>query len=253
MKIVYDASDPWPQYLKCLNELIKDNCAKQLCEIGGGAFPSLSLEQIKEQNLRYTILDISRTELERAPEEYVKVEADICDPKLKSEEKYDLIFSKMLAEHVIDAEVFHTNVYKLLKPGGIAFHFFPTLYSLPFVINRLIPEFLAKLLFNLFVRNDPIVHKRFTAHYNWCQGPIKKQINNLEKVGFEIIEYKGFFGHKYYKKIPILKSLHKLTTRFLMCYPNAYLTSFSFVVLRKRPNPVVKSRLRIMSRGPGPV
>ncbi|MFH1093328.1 MAG: class I SAM-dependent methyltransferase [Candidatus Omnitrophota bacterium] len=234
MKIIFDASDPWPQYLSRLNELIKDNGLKHVCEIGGGAFPALSLEQIKEQqNLEYTVLDISRAELERAPLEYLKVEADICDPDLKGEQKYDLIFSKMLAEHVLDAKIFHTNVYNLLKPGGIAFHFFPTLYSPPFVINRFVPEFLAKFIFNLFVRNDPVEHKRFSAHYNWCRGPIKKQINNLEKIGFEIIEYRGFFGHEYYKKIPVLRDLHKLTTRFLMRFPNAYLTSFSFTVLRK--------------------
>ncbi len=233
MKIIFDSSDPWPQYLSRLNKLIKDYSAKHLCEIGGGAFPALSLEQIKKRGIEYTVLDISRTELERAPQGYKKVEADICDPNLKVEGRYDLIFSKMLAEHVLDAEVFHTNVYRLLKPGGIAFHFFPTLYSPPFIINWLMPEFLAKILFNLFVRNDPVEHKRFSAHYNWCRGPIKKQINNLEKIGFEIIEYRGFFGHKYYRKIPLLRDLHKLTVMFLMRFPNAYLTSFSFVVLRK--------------------
>ena len=233
MKIIFDSSDPWPQYLSKLFELIKDNGPKHLCEIGGGAFPAISLQQIKELNLEYTILDISQTELERAPKQYVKVEADICDPNLKGEGSYDLIFSKMLAEHVLDAKTFHSNVYKLLKPGGIAFHFFPTLYSPPFIINRLIPEFLAKILFNLFVRNDSVVHKRFTAYYNWCRGPIKCQIKNLESVGFEIIEYRGFFGHKYYRKIPILRDLHKLFVRFLTRFPNVYLTSFAFAVLKK--------------------
>ncbi len=233
MKIIFDASDPWPQYSNRLNELIRDHSAKYLCEIGGGAFPALSLDQIKEQDLEYTILDISRAELERAPGGYVKVEADICDPHLKTEERYDLIFSKMLAEHVLDAALFHGNVYKLLKPGGIAFHFFPTLYSPPFVVNRLMPEFLAKILFNLFARNDPVEHKRFSAHYNWCRGPIKKQINNLGKIGFEIIEYRGFFGHKYYRKIPVLRDLHNLFTKMLLRAPNAYLTSFAFTILRK--------------------
>lgn len=233
MKIIFDASDPWPLYLEKLNALINEYSAKHLCEIGGGAFPALSLEQIEKGKIEYTVLDISRTELDRAPSGYVKMEADICDPHLNEQGKYDLIFSKMLAEHVLDAKTFHSNVYKLLKPGGIAFHFFPTLYSPPFILNRIMPEFLAKILFNLFVRNDPIKHKRFSAYYNWCRGPIKSQIKNLKGVGFEIIEYRGFFGHQYYKKIPLLRDLHKLTTRFLLSFPNAYLTSFSFIVLQK--------------------
>ena len=46
----------------------------------------------------------------------------------------------MLAEHVPDGYRFHSNLFELLKPGGVAFHFMPTLYSPPFVINRLLPE-----------------------------------------------------------------------------------------------------------------
>ncbi len=233
MKIIFDAGDPWVQYLKKLNDLTSEYSAKYLCEIGGGAFPAISLDQIKKEGIEYTVFDISRTELDRAPDGYVKVQGDICDPELKDEGKYDLIFSKMLAEHVRDARILHANVYKLLKPGGIALHFFPTLYASPFVINKIIPEFLAKILFKLFVQNDPIEHKRFSAYYNWCRGPIKAQIDKLESLGFEIVEYRGFFGHKYYKKIPVLRDLHKLMIGFLMHFPNPYLTSFSFVILRK--------------------
>src|ERR1700721_1406514 len=55
-------------------------------------------------------------------------------------ESYDLVFSKMLCEHLPDARTFHANCLRLLRPGARAVHFFPTLYTLPFVANRLIPE-----------------------------------------------------------------------------------------------------------------
>ncbi len=234
MKIIYNQTDPWELYLKTLNICIEKYSSKSLCEIGGGAFPAISLEQLSQQKLDYTILDISKVELDRAPKEYKKLEADICQPDLNIKEQYDFIFSKMLAEHVKDPRLFHSNVYKLLKPGGIAFHFFPTLYSLPFLINWLVPEFVANFLFKIFVCNDPIEHKRFSVHYKWCKGPTKKQINNFQSLNYEVMEYQGFFGHKYYERIPVLRGIHKLIVKLLGIFPNPYLTSFAFVILRKK-------------------
>ena len=235
MKIVYNQNDPWEVYLKTLNNCIEKYKCRSLCEIGGGAFPAISLEQLSQQKLDYTILDISKVELDRAPNEYKKLEADICQPGLNITERYDFIFSKMLAEHVKDPKLFHSNVYKLLKPGGIAFHFFPTLYSVPFLINWLVPESVANFLFKVFVCNDPIEHKRFPVHYKWCKGPTKKQINNFQSINYEILEYHGFFGHKYYERIPVLRNIHKLVVKLLAKLPNPYLTSFAFVILRKKP------------------
>ncbi|MFH1061589.1 MAG: methyltransferase domain-containing protein [Candidatus Omnitrophota bacterium] len=234
MKVIYDLTDPWELYLPTLNQCIEEYACKSLCEIGGGAFPAISLDQIKKQQLDYTILDISQIELDRAPAEYKKLLADICQPDLEIKQQYDFIFSKMLAEHVQDPRLFHANVYKLLKPGGIAFHFFPTLYSMPFLINWLVPESAAKILFKLFVCKDPIEHKRFSAHYQWCKGPTKNQIRNFQNLNYEILVYRGFFGHKYYDKISGLRAIHKFWVRLLAKFPNPNLTSFAFVILRKK-------------------
>jgi 2-polyprenyl-3-methyl-5-hydroxy-6-metoxy-1,4-benzoquinol methylase len=221
-------------YFEMLDQIIDEHGCKTLCEIGGGAFPAISLEKVKQKQLEYTVLDISQVELDRAPDEYKKLLADICDPQLKADKQYDFIFSKMLAEHVKDPALFHKNVAKLLKPGGIAFHFFPTLYSLPFVINWLLPESVAQLLFKWFVCKDPVEHKRFPVHYRWCRGPTKKQIQNLENLGYEILIYRGFFGHKYYDKIPLLRDVQKLISRLLFGHPNPYFTSFAYLIIRKR-------------------
>lgn len=234
MKVIYDSSDPWELYRQTLDQYIEKYACKSLCEIGGGAFPAISLEQVNKQELDYTILDISQVELDRAPKEYKKVLADICQPNLELKQQYDFIFSKMLAEHVENPRLFHSNVYKLLKPGGIALHFFPTLFSLPFLINWLVPEFVAKILFKLFVCNDPIEHKRFSVYYRWCKGPIEKQLRSFKALNYEILVYHGFFGHRYYDRIPGVRAIHKLMVRFLVRFPNPYLTSFAFVILRKK-------------------
>ena len=234
MNIAYDTNDPWSLYPKVLNRIIDQYGCKSLCEIGGGAFPALSLEQVLAKELDYTVLDISQVELDRAPAGYNKLLADICAPDLKAQGKYDFIFSKMLAEHVKDPVLFHRNVLSLLKKGGIALHFFPTLYAFPFLVNWLIPERVAQFIFRLFVCKDPVKHKRFPVHYKWCKGPTKKQITNLQNLGYEIVEYRGFYGHRYYDKIPVLRGLQKIAGRFFCGIKNPFFTSFAFIILKKK-------------------
>ena len=101
---------------------------------------------ISSRNLEYTILDISENELGKAPDQYKKLAQDIMANDLSSTERFDLVFTRMLAEHVKDGELLHRNVYSLLNPGGFAVHFFPTLYAVPFLVNRLLPETLSALL-----------------------------------------------------------------------------------------------------------
>ena len=46
----------------------------------------------------------------------------------------------MVFEHVEDGQRAWANLYQLLAPGGVALAFVPTLYSVPFVINWLLPD-----------------------------------------------------------------------------------------------------------------
>jgi len=108
--------------------------------------PMLTTDFISSRNLDYVILDISENELGKAPDQYKKLAQDIMANDLSSTERFDLVFTRMLAEHVKDGELLHRNVYSLLNPGGFAVHFFPTLYAVPFLVNRLLPETLSALL-----------------------------------------------------------------------------------------------------------
>ena len=85
----------------------------------------------------------------------------------------------MLAEHVSDAEQFHRNVFKILADNWQAVHFFPTLYTLPFLVNYLAPEYLAEKLLNVFAPRDKYQNAKFPAYYRWCRGPIRGQIQKI--------------------------------------------------------------------------
>jgi hypothetical protein len=140
----------------------------------------------------------------------------------------------MLAEHVPDAHRFHRNVYEILRPGGVAFHFFPTLYALPLLANRLIPERASVAALRVFSPRDPVKEGKFPAYYRWCRGPNTTLMRRFEELGYEVEEYDGFFGHDYYDRIPIVRSLHRWMTQFLVRYPVRWLTCVAYLILRRR-------------------
>jgi SAM-dependent methyltransferase len=223
----------WPEYGKRLERLIDDHGLKRVCDVGGGANPVLPLEFVQSRGLHYTVLDISQEELDKAPAQYSKLRVDILAEELPNVGSFDLVFTKMLAEHVPSGERLHANIFRLLRPGGYAVHFFPTLYALPFVINRLIPERLASKILDVIAPRDRHQHDKFPAYYSWCRGPTKAMIRRLTGIGYEIIEYQGLFGHGYYKRIPLLRPLHERAVRYLLKHPIPQLTCYAFVVLRK--------------------
>ena len=231
------SSDAWQNVVPRLEAIIERYPIRRVIEVGGGANPTFSREFIERHGLEYTLLDISQDELDKAPEGYEKVCADICARDFSAVGGYDFAFSRMLAEHVTDGEQFHRNVHALLRPGGVAFHFFPTLYAPPFVINRLLPEKLAAMLLHMLQPGREQSGKlgKFPGRYQWCRGPLRSQIARFERLGFAVQRYEGFFGHEpYYRKIPLLHRAHLCLARWLCRHPIAWLTSFAQVTLVKR-------------------
>jgi SAM-dependent methyltransferase len=233
--ILYAKSvEGWWGYKPLLENLVDTYDLKKLCDLGGGVNPVLTTDFISSRNLDYTILDISQKELDKAPSQYKKLAQDITAEDLSIDQKFDLVFTKMLAEHIKDGELLHRNIYSLLNPGGYAVHFFPTLYALPFFVNRLVPEAFASALLDLFAPRDKCQQAKFPAYYNWCRGPTKKMTKRFTLIGYEIVEYKGFFGHEgYYRKVPLIEKLHKLISSYFLRHPNPHFTSYAWVILRK--------------------
>ncbi len=214
---------------------------------GGGANPALPIDFVREHQLDYTIVDISQAELDKAPAGYRKVRADIADPHHDIEGTFDLVFSMWCAEHVRSGETFHRNVYRLLADGGRALHLFPTLFAPPFVLNRLIPEWVSHSLLLLLQphRETDGDHGKFPAYYSWCRGPTAGQMRRLQRIGYSIEHYAAFFGHSgqvaygagYLDRIALLARLHEWFSRRLVTRPVAWLTTFAYVLLGKGNQP----------------
>ena len=223
-------------YDSFLRNLIAANKPTRVLDIGGGEAPALRLNEVRDLNIDYTVLDVSQEQLDAAPAEYRKVRADASLPNLKLDSKYDLVLSRMVGEHIKDGDVFHKNIFNLLEPNGLAFHFFPTLFSPPFLANKLLPERLV----------DAVLKKaqpwrcngnrtfRFPAYYSRCRGPLKTQIHFFQNIGYAVDSYYGFFGAGwYYDAVPPLKKLEERFSRWLINHPMPHFTSYAYVILRK--------------------
>lgn len=227
------SQNEWGEYSAFVQNLVLQHRARAICDIGGGANPVLPLEFIEGQHLDCTVLDISAEELEKAPKGYKKLVQDMEAENFSQLGGFDFVITKMLAEHIKNGKQFHKNVYAMLKPGGIVVHYYPTLYALPFVVNRIIPEWLSSFLLDIFLPRDKYQTAKFPAYYNWTYGPTPAMLNMLTETGYEVVEFRAFFGTTYYSRIPLLRDIHKAYTAFLHKYPNPYLTSFAQVILRK--------------------
>jgi SAM-dependent methyltransferase len=226
----------WKEYSALVQRLVEEFAAFKICDVGGGANPVFSMQFVNDHRLDCTVLDISRAELEKAPKGYKKLIQDIEAVDFIPADQFDLVVTKMMAEHLRNGKQFHKNIFSMLKPGGLAVHYFPTLYALPFLVNKLLPESLSSFLLDIFTPRDRYQTGKFPAYYSWCYGPTSSMLNMLTGLGYEIVLYKGIFGNTYYTRIPIIRNLHRVYTQFLAKHPNPYLTSFAQIILRKPGN-----------------
>ncbi len=223
----------WNKAEEFIQQLIKENNIETILELGAGANPTINSAFIEENKLSYTISDIEYSELEKAEDIYIKEVLDLNAKKISRSKKYDLIFSRMVGEHIEYGEYFHRNIYSLLNSGGLAVHCFSTLYAFPFLINRILPEFLSDMLLKIFAPRDKFKHGKFKAYYSWCRGPSVKMIKRYENIGYSVEEYIGYYGHSYYQKIPLLNAFEKNKTQLLIKMKIPYLTSYVHFILRK--------------------
>jgi hypothetical protein len=228
------ARDAEPHFWAHIHRLLQGG-AKRICDVGGGAKPIVSQSLVERHGLEYVVLDASREELEKAPAGYRTFQASILDsPKVSEliaqQGPFDSVISRWTAEHIPDGGQFHRQIFDMLRPGGTAVHMFPTLYTPPFLLNRLLTADLSRtVLFRAFPSRDA----KFPAFYSWCRGPSRRQLERLQAIGFSVEQYMGFFGHGFYARVKPLHRAQQLLTNALLDHPVAAMTSFALVVLTR--------------------
>lgn len=225
----------WDEFGERVAATVESTGAVDLGELGGGANPTTSLLDRFPGRVSLTVLDVSPEELAKAPSSVDRRCVDLCAPTPPVEEAFDLVFSRMLCEHVGDPTAFHRNCFAALRPGGHAVHFFPTATALPFAVNRVLPETLGeKVLERVYPsRHKGGKHGKFPARYRWCWGPTERQLARYRSIGFEPVSYEVGLGHHYYDRVPGLRALERTKTDLALRHPSPWLAAYALVVLRK--------------------
>lgn len=171
-----------------VRQIAEEHGARSICDIGGGANPLLSLDDIERLGLRYLVVDASADQLAEAPTGYDTRTADVGSGAFELEgERFDLAVSQFVAEHVADPASFHADVRDALHPGGRAAHFLPTLPALPFVANRLLRGRESRRVLDILtpeVRAQDGLLGKFAPYYRWCEGPTRRQYQRFASAGF---------------------------------------------------------------------
>lgn len=228
--VVSNESDwAWKNYKSVVLSLQREFDCRSLMEVGGGRSPLIDEQEHKSLGTRYTVNDISAAELRLAPEWPLKACFDICSPPSNAASSFDLIFSKMVFEHIPNARAAYQAVYRLLVPDGICLSFFPTLYCLPFLMNCLSPERLALKLQRAF---DSRGNPKFPAFYSWCRSTVSLQ-RHLEAIGFRRVIISAFYGHNYYRSIPVVRGVERRWTEFSRREDLRLFSSFAYAFMQK--------------------
>jgi SAM-dependent methyltransferase len=227
----------WTKFPSFIENLVMEHSLTRICEVGAGANPAIRPGFAESHGLIYTAIDNCNEEIEKSGMKEMSA-VDICGVDvLLPEAPYDLICSRMSAEHFDNSKAAYSNMFNALSPGGLSVHCFATLYTLPFVFNRLLPEVVSDFILHYVQpERDREMHDKFRAYYSHCRGPMKRQIRFFESIGYEVLEYRGYFGHSYYRRIPVLRGLEVFKTDLLLKRPCAFLTSYATIILQRPLN-----------------
>lgn len=226
----------WTHLKPTLERIIERLPARRVLEIGGGRHPFFSVEEARRFGFQLTVNDLDAAELEHAPGEFNRLVLDVAqdiDRESVDLGTFDLIFSRMVFEHVKDAAKAWSNVRDLLAPGGIALAFVPTLYSPPFVINKAMPDAVTgRLVRMLDRRRNPEEIPKFPAYYHACRASEDALRPFLQRLGFREISVIPFFGTPYFPAVPILRHVASAFDRLVERFDLRAFASYAYIVVR---------------------
>jgi SAM-dependent methyltransferase len=227
----------WENFERIAFALMDEFRLTRVLEIGGGRDPAF-LAASHERGFQLVVNDIDPRELALLPAGTTTATFNIAGDIAARADlagAFDLVTSRMVFEHIEGVEQAWQNTHHILAPGGVALAFFPTLYAWPFVLNRLIPDALAKRIVEAV-----FPHRRadgdcpvFPARYDHCFGSEKYQRKLLAPIGFSEIHVQPFWGHRYLERLPLAREIEGAANRLFARLDWRFFTSYAYVIVRK--------------------
>lgn len=138
-----------------------------ILDIGSGRAPTLAPAD-RLDGVHYVGLDISADELAAAPrgsyDETVTGDVTRFIPEL--EDRFDIVLSFQVFEHVKPLSAALAHIRRYLKPGGVMVAQLSGTFSVFGVLNRVVPHRLATKAMERFLNRDP--ESVFPAYYDRC-------------------------------------------------------------------------------------
>lgn len=146
-------------------------------DIGSGRHPAVPIDR-RPEGVEYVGLDLSGDELRAAGDgAYTEaIEADATQLRSDLVDRFELVVSWQVLEHVKDLPRTFDNIRQYLRPGGTCVALFSGGWSAFGVINRVLPHRLGKRIV------EPIMHRKetntpvFPAYYDHCTARALERI-----------------------------------------------------------------------------
>jgi 2-polyprenyl-6-hydroxyphenyl methylase/3-demethylubiquinone-9 3-methyltransferase len=224
----YSTNGSW-DFAKLLEAYLRPGL--RVYDVGSGKRPAIDAATKTRLGLRVVGIDISRSELDRAPAGCYDAayRADICE--MRGTESVDLVIAKAVIEHVPDTKQAFAAIASMLKPGGLALLFVPCRNAIFARVNLLLPERVKLRLLSLLAPGSGD-HVGFPAHYDRCTP---RQFRKLAAAnGLEFVEERLYLHHNYlHQFLPLHVAWRCWNTALSLCSRSAACQSFA-VVLRKQ-------------------
>ena len=146
-----------------------------ILDVGAGRRPLFATQE-RPEGVSYVGLDISGAELAAAPPgSYGEtIAADVTERVAALENRFDLIVSWQVLEHVTSVPDALENFRAYLKPGGYAVVSMSGRYSLFGLLNMLLPQRIGVRIVARVMRRDP--ETVFPAFYDKCYQSALEQL-----------------------------------------------------------------------------
>lgn len=222
------------EYERVLEQLLSTMDGPALVvDVGGGRHCHFARFRPPGSAVRIVGVDISADELALNDDVDERVVADATQALPFGEGDVKLLVARAVLEHLPDTEAFITEAGRVLEPGGYFVVLVPNRYALSSVLNRLIPDRLARVLLHALVP-DSEGRLGFPAHYDRTSSNELRRL--FERYDIDVVEehltyyqasYFGFFLPLYVICAAFESVFHRLgTTR---------LAATILLVGRKRP------------------
>lgn len=136
------------QYLNAVEKYMNARGNQVIVDVGGGRSCRFAARRDPSLQNRIVCVDVSGDEMQFNRDVDEKRVCDIMQDLPFEAESVDLLVSRSVLEHLEQQDRFLANSYRVLKPGGVCVHLFPSKYALFALINQMLPAKISRWLVN---------------------------------------------------------------------------------------------------------